>query len=73
MKFSMRGQEKKWPFNTGDRLIEVTSWAGLIVYWSMGKQRVFGITINIITLTRDTSSIRSRLNNFSLYIHILRL
>ena len=23
---------KKWPFNTGDCLIEVTAWAGLTVY-----------------------------------------
>ena len=31
MKFSMIGQKKGWPFNTGDCLIEVTTWAGLIV------------------------------------------
>jgi len=31
MKFSMTGQEKG-DFNTGDCLIEVTSWAGLAVY-----------------------------------------
>ena len=29
MKFTMT--RKKWPFNTGDCLIEVTSWAGLTV------------------------------------------
>ena len=28
---SMTGQEKKWLFNTGDCLIEVTVWAGLTV------------------------------------------
>jgi len=32
MKFSMTGQEKSEPFDTGDRLIEVTAWAGLTVY-----------------------------------------
>ena len=32
MKFSMTGQEKKWPFSTGDWLIDVTAWAGLTVY-----------------------------------------
>ena len=31
MKFSMTGQ-KRWPFNTGDCLIEVTTWTGLTVY-----------------------------------------
>jgi len=31
MKFSMTGQEKRWPFNTGDCLIEVTTWVGLTV------------------------------------------
>jgi hypothetical protein len=31
MKFSMIGQKKGWPFNTDDCLIEVTTWAGLIV------------------------------------------
>ena len=31
MKFSMTGQEKGG-FNTGDCLIEVTSWADLTVY-----------------------------------------
>ena len=32
MKFSMTGRIRKmWPFNTGDCLIEVTAWAGLIV------------------------------------------
>jgi hypothetical protein len=30
MKFSMT--RKGWPFNTGDCLIEVTTWAGLTVY-----------------------------------------
>ena len=28
----MTGQEEKRPFNTGDFLIEVTTWTGLIVY-----------------------------------------
>ena len=31
MKISMTGHKKRWPFNTGDCLIEVTTWAGLIV------------------------------------------
>jgi hypothetical protein len=31
MKFTMVGEEKKWPFDTGDCLIEVTSWSGLTV------------------------------------------
>jgi hypothetical protein len=31
MKFSMTGQEKGWPFNIDDCLIEVTAWAGLTV------------------------------------------
>ena len=31
MKFS-DSTRKKWPFNTGDCLIEVTAWAGLTVY-----------------------------------------
>jgi hypothetical protein len=33
MKFSMTVQEKKWPFNTDDCLIKVTTWTGLTVYW----------------------------------------
>jgi hypothetical protein len=33
MKFSMTGQEKRWLFNTGDCLIEVTIWAGLTVHY----------------------------------------
>jgi len=32
MKFTMTGQEKRWPFNTGDWLIEVTSWADLTTF-----------------------------------------
>ena len=28
----MTGQEKKWPFNSGDCLIEVRGWAGLTVF-----------------------------------------
>jgi hypothetical protein len=32
MKFSMTGYKKRWPFNTGDCLIEVTAWAGLTVH-----------------------------------------
>ena len=32
MKISMTGQEKRWPFNTGDCLIEVITLAGLTVY-----------------------------------------
>jgi hypothetical protein len=32
MKFSMTGQEKKWPFHTGDCLIELTAWVGLTVF-----------------------------------------
>jgi len=32
MKFSMKGHERaRWPFITGDCLIEVAAWAGLIV------------------------------------------
>jgi hypothetical protein len=33
MKFSITGQEKRWLFNTGDCLIEVTVWAGLTVHY----------------------------------------
>ena len=32
MKFSMIGQEKGIPFNTGDCLSEVTTWTGLTIY-----------------------------------------
>jgi len=32
MKFSMTGQEKMWPLNTGDCLIEVTTWTGVTVF-----------------------------------------
>ena len=32
MNFSMTGQEKKRPFNTGDCLIEVSTWTGFTVY-----------------------------------------
>ena len=31
MKVSMIGQEKGWPFITGDCLIEMTSWVSLTV------------------------------------------
>ena len=46
MKFSMTGQEKRWHFNTGDCLIEVTAWTGLTVYvcntwWSLITQIKF--------------------------------
>jgi len=32
MSFSMTGQKKRWHINKGDWLIEVTAWAGSIVY-----------------------------------------
>jgi hypothetical protein len=32
MKFSMTGQEKRWPLNTGDCLIEVTTWTVVTVF-----------------------------------------
>ena len=40
MKFSMPGQEKGDPFNTGDCLMEVTTWAGLIAFVSEGVSAV---------------------------------
>jgi hypothetical protein len=32
MKVSMTRQEKMWPFNTGDCLIEMTAWLNLTIY-----------------------------------------
>jgi len=37
MKFSMPEKEKMWPFNSGDCLIEVTTWAGFTVYYKNDK------------------------------------
>ena len=41
MKSSMTGQEKEWPFNTGDCLIEVTAWASLTVYQRLYTYSVY--------------------------------
>ena len=46
MKFTMTGQEKMWPFNTGYCLIEVTLWAGLTVFTSGSKQYTCSLILN---------------------------
>jgi hypothetical protein len=47
MKFSMTGQEKRWPFNKGDYLTEVTAWAGLTAWLWESKS-------NYVAVAADT-------------------
>ena len=51
MQFSMTGQEKGWPFNTGDCLIEVTSRAGLTVLLFYMKKIVKKLYIFLVDIS----------------------
>ena len=48
MKFSTTGQETS-PFNTGDCLIEMTTWVGLTALYLLGNTFVFICKNSIIT------------------------
>jgi hypothetical protein len=49
MKFCMPVHEQMWPFNTGDCLIEVTAWAGLIVL-NYSQKVTVNLSLHNITL-----------------------
>jgi hypothetical protein len=41
MKFFITGTEKRWPFNTGDCLIDATTWPGFINIFPIKNTQMF--------------------------------
>jgi len=66
MKFSMTGQEKVSPFNTGDCLIEVTAWTYLTTYIYKGFESFHAM----IVTCPCAPNIANSLFNMHLCIHV---
>ena len=50
MKISITGQGKRWPFNTGDCIIEVTTWTGMTVLIKLSRNyNIYYSTVNSLS------------------------
>ena len=60
MKFSMSGQIKMWPFNTGDCLTELTAWTGLTILYNKNNFSIHHSSTNLSCPHLISSSFRGR-------------